>query len=56
MKILILFLFLLSCASTNSNYNVKNQMFDFNENLTFDEFKGLLIKYAKTSPYPNIDK
>ena len=56
MKILILFLFLASCMSTNSNYNVKNNILDFNEDLTFDEFKELLIKYAKTSPYPNIDK
>ena len=55
MKILVLFLLLISCVSTSSNYNVKNEVLDFNEDLTLGEFKELLIKYSKTSPYPNID-
>ena len=33
----------------------KNEILDFNNNLTFDEFNELLIKYAKSNPYPNID-
>ena len=56
MKKLFLFIFLISCASPNSNYNVNNEVLDFDKDLTFDEFNILLIKYAETSTYPNIDK
>ena len=56
MKKLIFFCFLISCASPNHNYNVKNEVLDFNKNLTFDEFAELIIKYAKISTYPNIDE
>jgi hypothetical protein len=56
MKKLYLFLFLLSCAAPNSNYNVNNEILDFNKDLTFDEFNELLIKYAETASYPNIDQ
>ncbi|MDC0615968.1 hypothetical protein OAO77_01180 [Candidatus Pelagibacter sp.] len=56
MKKLFLFLFLISCAAPNSNYNVNNEILDFNKDLTFDEFNQLLIKYAETTPYPNIDQ
>ena len=55
MKKLFLFLFLVSCASPSAKYNTKNEILDFNNNLTFDEFNELLIKYAKSNPYPNID-
>jgi len=54
-KLLILF-FLMSCVSPNQNNNLNNTKLDFNKDLSFDEFKKLLIEYAKTSPYPNIDK
>ena len=56
MKGLFLFLFLLSCTSLNSNHDTKNTMLDFDKNLTFEEFNNLLIIYAETNPYPNIDK
>jgi len=56
MKKLFFFLFLISCAAPNSNYNVNNQILDFNKDLTFDEFNQLLIKYAETTSYPNIDQ
>ena len=56
MKKLFLFLFFLSCASPNSNYNVKNKVLDFDKNLTFDEFDNLLTVYAESNPYPDIDK
>ena len=55
MKKLFLFLFLISCSSTNSNYSIKNEVLDFNKDLTFDEFNKLIIKYAEISTYPNID-
>jgi hypothetical protein len=54
-KLLILF-FLVSCTSPNTNISTKNKVLNFNDNLNFDEFKQLLIQYAKTNPYPNIDQ
>ena len=56
MKKLIILLFLASCVSPNSNIDANNTMLNFNDNLSFDEFNQLLIDYAKTSPYPNIDQ
>ena len=56
MKKLFLFLFLISCSSTNVNYDTNNKFFNFNDDLTFDEFNKLLTEYAKTAPYPNIDQ
>ena len=55
MKKLFLFLFLISCAPINSNYNYKNEILNFDQDLTFDEFDNLLTKYAESNPYPNID-
>ena len=56
MKKLFLFIFLISCGSPNSNYNVNNEVLDFDKNLTFDEFKNLVTRYDESSPYPDIDK
>ena len=56
MRKLFLFLFLISCTFPNPNYNVTNEVFDFDKELTFDEFNDLLTKYADISPYPNIDQ
>tara|TARA_B100000787_G_scaffold19354_1_gene13392 strand:- start:43 stop:213 length:171 start_codon:yes stop_codon:yes gene_type:complete len=56
MKGLLLFLFLISCVLPNANTKVKDKDLNFNEYLTFNEFKELLIKYARKTPYPNIDK
>jgi hypothetical protein len=56
MKALFLFLFLMSCSAPISNYNVDNEILDFDKDLTFNEFNELIIKYAKTTPYPNIDQ
>lgn len=49
-KILIVFLFLLSCAQNP----VKND-FVFSEKMSFDEFKIKLKEYAIKNPYPNIN-
>ena len=54
-KLLILF-FLVSCVSPNTNVNSSNTKLDFNDDLSFDDFNNLLIEYAKTSPFPNINK
>jgi hypothetical protein len=56
MKKIFLLFFLVSCVSPNSNYTKNSKNFDFNQNLSFDEFNKLLIEYAELSPYPNIDK
>jgi hypothetical protein len=56
LKNLFLFLLLMSCASPNLNNNAQHETLIFSNNLTFDEFNDLLITYAKTAPYPNIDK
>ena len=56
MKKLLILLFLVSCTSPNQIINPSNTTLDFNDNLSFDEFKKLLIQYSKKSPYPNIDQ
>ena len=56
MKKLFLLFFLVSCASPNLNDNTINKTFDFNKDLNFNEFNQLLIRYAETSPYPDINK
>tara|TARA_X000000368_G_C22965308_1_gene682890 strand:+ start:464 stop:625 length:162 start_codon:yes stop_codon:yes gene_type:complete len=51
-KYLILIFILTSCSSENlikKNYN-------FEENMSFDDFKIKLDDYAKNNPYPNVDK
>ncbi len=55
MKKLLLFFFLISCASPNLNYNDKSETFNFDQEMTFEEFNNLLFRYAKISSYPNID-
>ena len=54
MKKIIFFLILTSCTSTNSFKT--NEVLDFNDNLSFDQFNLMLKKYAIIAPYPNIDK
>ena len=56
MKKLLILIFLVSCSSPNSNINTNNTKLNFNDDLSFNEFKQLLIQYAETSPYPNIDQ
>jgi hypothetical protein len=55
MKKLFLFFFLVSCTSTNSNYDAKDEVLNFDKDLTFNEFNYLITKYAEISDYPNID-
>ena len=51
MKKIIFLIFLTACTSKNVNNNI----LDFNMDLTFDEFKGLLEEYNKKKGYPDID-
>ena len=56
MKRLFIFIFLVSCASSNLNNNTQDEALIFDDSLTFDEFNDLLIKYVEQAPYPNIDQ
>ena len=56
MKRLIILIFLASCVSPNSNMISSNSKLDFNNVLNFEEFNALLIEYANSSPYPNINE
>ena len=55
-KYLIFFLILSSCSSNQNE--LENKFFDmnFNESLTFEEFKIKLEEYANNNPYPNISE
>ena len=52
MKKILLLIFLTSCSSNNLDTN--NLNLNFNKDLTFNEFKELLIKYNDLSPYPDL--
>tara|TARA_B100000767_G_C19556017_1_gene446996 strand:+ start:616 stop:786 length:171 start_codon:yes stop_codon:yes gene_type:complete len=56
MKKLFLFLFLMSCSTPKSYYEVNEKVLDFDKNLTFNQFNELLIKYAEINAYPDIDQ
>ena len=54
MRIIIILLFLTSCSSNVINNN--NNNLNFNDELTFDQYKSLLEKYNKVSDNPDISK
>ncbi len=56
MKKILIFLFLLSCTSQNKGNDSDLLSLKFNNDLSFDEFKKLLIEYTKITPYPKIDE
>ena len=53
-KLLFLILFLSGCSGNSEKLNLQND-FQFNDNLSFEEFKTKLDEYAIKNPYPNID-
>ena len=55
MKKFFIFIFILSCTPNNLNSNKDAAEFNFNQNLTFNDFKSLILKYSELAPYPNID-
>ena len=55
MKKLIILFFLTSCMSPNSNINLNNTILNFDDDVNFEDYNKLLIEYAKTSPFPNIE-
>ena len=52
MKKIIFLIFLTTCTSEK---NIKNNILDFNMDLTVDEFKVLLEEYNQKKGYPDID-
>ena len=56
MKYMLILLLLLNSCVIKKN-KVSNQQLDlnFNEEMTFEEFKIKLEEYSKNSPYPNIN-
>ena len=56
MKRMLIFIFLASCASPDSNVSLSNSTLDFNNELSFEKFNELLIKYSNKSPYPDINE
>ena len=56
MKKLFILFFLASCSLPNSSVGTNNTKLNFVDDLSFDEFNELLIQYAETTPYPNIDR
>ena len=49
--LLISFLLITSCS-----HNTTKKNFEFNQNMSFDDFKIKLKKYAINNPYPNINE
>ena len=56
MKKLLILAFLTSCVAPSTDVNRSSTKLDFKDDLNLAEFNKLLIEYAKTSPYPNINK
>ena len=52
MKKIALFFLLTACISNYSG----NEVINFDRDLSYQEFKKLLIKYNKNNKYPDIDK
>jgi len=52
MKKIFIMIFLTACTTKNLNNNVV----DFNLDLSFDEFKVLLIEYDKNKGFPKFNK
>ena len=54
MKKLFFLFFLTACSSNNMSNDLNNKVFDFNRELSFDEFNVLVDKYSNISKYPGI--
>ena len=52
---LILLLLLNSCVIKKNKVSDKQLDLNFNEKMTFEEFKIKLEEYSNNSPYPNIN-
>tara|TARA_Y100000741_G_C17904684_1_gene416765 strand:+ start:308 stop:472 length:165 start_codon:yes stop_codon:yes gene_type:complete len=50
----IIFFLLILLSSCNKPVT-KSEILNFNKNLSFDQFKNLVEKYANNTDFPNID-
>ena len=55
MKKLFFLLLLVGCSNINTNNVDNSKNFKFSYNLTFKEYKSLLIEYSKFKDYPDIN-
>ncbi len=53
-RFIILFIFISSCTIKHKSNYLDN--FDYDKNISIDEFKVKLINYGRTSKYPDINK
>tara|TARA_Y100000590_G_scaffold355261_1_gene408931 strand:- start:1670 stop:1837 length:168 start_codon:yes stop_codon:yes gene_type:complete len=51
---LIILILISSCSTNYNNTNLEN--FDYDQNISIEEFKKKIIKYGKISKYPDINK
>jgi len=54
MKKIIFLIFLTSCTHFNYDNSLNIKSLNFNEDLTFNEFKNLLKMYTKNAKYPDL--
>ncbi len=54
MRLIVVFVILVSCATNSSYKEIRNNIFD-DKSISFNEFKINIINYAKESKYPNIN-
>ena len=55
MKKLFFLFFLAACSTNNTSNDLDNEIFDFDRDLNFEEFKVLVDKYNNISKYPDIN-
>ena len=53
-RLILLFTLISSCSIKQQNQNLEN--FDYDKNISIDEFKKKLVNYGKISEYPDINK
>jgi len=53
-RLIILFTLISSCSIKHQTQNLEK--FDYDKNISIDEYKKKLINYGKTSKYPDINK
>ncbi len=54
-KFLFIFILLVSCVANDNKIENNYSSLNFNDDLSFDEFKIRLEEYAYNNPYPKID-
>tara|TARA_B100001093_G_C26750365_1_gene980806 strand:+ start:1017 stop:1190 length:174 start_codon:yes stop_codon:yes gene_type:complete len=54
-KILIIIIFITGCSSNKNELDNNLSDIKFSDEMTFDEFKINLKKYAENNSYPNIN-